>query len=134
MALHHILYANRLRQEQTAKHYPIEVINNKLENGDFNPLGETYSYKKIGKTFRCGKFEREDFKATSLTENLNVTNSGLVLYTTDFRIVDNGVRRGDKIIYNGNEYSVFDFSKPSNHANKQFQRKSLNGVLLISLT
>lgn len=134
MALHHILYANRLRQEQTAKHYPIIVTNDKLDNGYFDPEGEKYEYAKLGKTFRCGKFEKEEFKGFNLNENLNVTNSGLVLYTTDFRIVNAKVSRGDKIIYQGREYSIQDYSKPNNHANKQYQRNSLNGVLLLSLT
>jgi len=134
MGLHHVLYANKLRQEQTAKHYQIKIVNDKLENGSFDPEGEKYEHNKIGKTFRCGKIERAEYKTFNLTENLNVTNGGVVLYTTDFRIVNSNVKRGDKIVYFGEIYSLYDYSKPSNHSNKQYQRKSLNGALILSLT
>lgn len=132
--LHHIMYANKLRQEQIAKHYPIIVKSDKLENGFYDPAGEKYEYAKLGKSFRCSKVEKEDFKTFNLNENLKVTNSSLILYTTDFRIVNAKVSRGDKIIYQGNEYSIESYSKPSTPSGKQFQRKNLNGALLLNLT
>ena len=140
MVIRNMFYSQRVNQHRPATHYKIIVENNKLENGNFEPLGEKYKHEKKGRFFKCGEWSRSmvrgglEFTREQLTENLNVTNSGVVIYSDDHRILDRKISRGDKVIYDSETYTVFDFRIMRNPSRSPYQRKASNKILVLSLT
>ena len=140
MVIRNMFYSQRVNQYLPAVHYKIIVKNEKIENDSFDPKGEQYEYEKKGRYFKCGEWSRSmvrgglEFTREQLTENLNVTNSGVVLYSDDHRILDREISRGDKIEYDDEVYTVFDFRKMRNPSRSPYQRKASNKILVLSLT
>lgn len=137
MVLRNVMYSQRAMQHRPARHFQIIIENDKLGNGNFNPKGEQYKHEKLGKEFKCAEYDKSSgtlYEGQNLAENLNVTNSGVIIYSDDFRLVDRKISRGDKIEYEDDIYSVFDFRYIKRTSKSQFQRKPSNRTLVLSLT
>ena len=119
-----LLYNKRAGQFKTAKYYKSKVIDNNYD-------GEKLEYSKKAIEFRCGVYEGKRKHEQNLTENLNVTGSSLILFSSDHRAA--GIKRGDKVIFEYAQFIVNDIKTVKSARNTMYQKISNNKTYVIAL-
>lgn len=119
-----LLYNKRAGQFKTAKYYPSKVINNDYD-------GEKLEYGKKAIEFRCGVYEGKRRHEQNLTENLNISGSSLILFSSDHRA--NRIKRGDKVIFEYSQFIVNDIKTVKSARNTMYQKISNNKTYVIAL-
>ena len=135
MSLSEALYSDVRTQYKTAKFRPIKVkdVRDSGNSGLLNPDGEKYTYSNKFTYFRCAIYECIKMYGVNLLEGLTTSGSSLTLVSVDKRAMD--IKRGDRVTFENEEFTVID-SHIQNivKRNTQFQRKTNNQIMVITLT
>lgn len=126
-----IIYNKVVGQNRMAKYYSME-LEYKTINGFLDPNGQTKKYNKMAVEFRCGVYEPKKTFLESVGEGINTTGGSITLYSSDYRAM--GIKRGDKVIYDNEEYEVTDVNSLKGNKNSAYQRYTNNKLKVIVLT
>lgn len=135
MSLSEALYGDVRLEYKTAKYRSIKVNDSRKnsKNGLLNPDGEKCTYSKKYIFFRCGVFEGKKMYGVNLLEGITVSDGTLVLLSVDKRAMD--IKRGDRVTFENEEYTVTDAHIQNIiKRNSQFQRKTNNQIMVMTLT